>query len=144
VAWRRPVRDGPGRRARLFERVGPGDGNRLVDLRSVTAHPDGTDHLPVQADRHPALRAPAGPGIEFLEYRTPRDGRPRPVDTRPNDLMQTRLVSDDAGAVARAIRGSACAMLSPGLVAPAERALGFAKGFLLRDPDGHALEVVEP
>jgi catechol 2,3-dioxygenase-like lactoylglutathione lyase family enzyme len=93
-----------------------------------------------------ALRAPAGPGVEFLEYATPRDGRPRPADARSNDLVhwQTVLASDDAEAVARALRGSACTMLSSGVVAPAERALGFAKGFLLRDPDGHALEVVEP
>jgi hypothetical protein len=29
-------------------------------------------------------------------------------------------------------------------VAPVEPALGFARGFLLRDPDGHALQVVQP
>ena len=32
------------------------------------------------------LRAPSGPGIEFLDYLTPRDGRPMPLDTRANDL----------------------------------------------------------
>jgi catechol 2,3-dioxygenase-like lactoylglutathione lyase family enzyme len=92
------------------------------------------------------LRAPAGPGVEFLEYLTPRDGRPIPVDARPNDLVhwQTVLASEDADAVARAVRGSACAMLSPGVVAAAERELGFVKGFLARDPDGHALKVVQP
>jgi catechol 2,3-dioxygenase-like lactoylglutathione lyase family enzyme len=92
------------------------------------------------------LRAPAGPGVEFLEYLTPRDGRPIPADARPNDLThwQTVLASEDAEAVARAVRGSACAMLSPGVVAPAERELGFLRGFLARDPDGHALKVVQP
>jgi catechol 2,3-dioxygenase-like lactoylglutathione lyase family enzyme len=92
------------------------------------------------------LRAPAGPGIEFLEYLTPRDGRPVPADTRPNDLVhwQTTLTGDDAEAVARAIRESPCAMLSPSVVAPAGRALGFMKALLIRDPDGHALKVVEP
>jgi hypothetical protein len=42
---------------------------------------------------------------------------------------------------------SACVfggMLSPSVVAPVEPALGFARGFLLRDPDGHALQVVQP
>jgi catechol 2,3-dioxygenase-like lactoylglutathione lyase family enzyme len=93
-----------------------------------------------------ALRAPAGPGVEFLEYLTPRDGRAVPADARTNDLAhwQTTLVSQDAEAVARVIRGSPCAMLSPGIVAPADRALGFAKGLLIRDPDGHALAVVQP
>ena len=92
-----------------------------------------------------ALPAPAGPGIEFLEYLTPRDGRPIPADARPNDLVhwQTTLVSDDAEAVARAVRGSACAMLSPGVATPSERELGFTRGLLIRDPDGHALKVVE-
>lgn len=42
------------------------------------------------------------------------------------------------------LRGSACAMLSSGVVAPPDRTLGFTKGFLVRDPDGHALEVVQP
>jgi catechol 2,3-dioxygenase-like lactoylglutathione lyase family enzyme len=92
------------------------------------------------------LRAPAGPGVEFLEYLTPRDGRPVPADARANDLAhwQTTLVSQDAEAVARRIRGSPCAMLSPGVVAPGDRALGFTKGLLIRDPDGHALAVVQP
>jgi hypothetical protein len=35
-------------------------------------------------------------------------------------------------------------MLSPGVVAPAERELGFIRGFLAHDPDGHALKVVQP
>ena len=92
------------------------------------------------------LRAPAGPGVEFLEYVTPRDGRPVTADARANDLAhwQTTLVSQDAGAVAQAIRGSSCAMLSSGVVAPADRALWFTKGLLIRDPDGHALAVVQP
>jgi len=91
------------------------------------------------------LRAPSGPGVEFLEYLTPRDGRLIPTDTRPNDLVhwQTVLASEDADAVARTIRGSACAPLSPS-VAPAGRELGFVEGFLLRDPDGHTLKVVQP
>jgi catechol 2,3-dioxygenase-like lactoylglutathione lyase family enzyme len=93
-----------------------------------------------------ALRAAAGPGVEFLEYLTPRDGRPAPADTRPNDLVhwQTTLVSEDAEAVAHAVRGGACAMLSAGVVVPAERELGFTRGFLIRDADGHALKVVQP
>src|SRR5262245_15182541 len=43
------------------------------------------------------LRAAAGPGIEFLEYLTPRDGRAAPPDARANDLThwQTALVAAD-------------------------------------------------
>jgi len=92
------------------------------------------------------LRASAGPGVEFLEYLTPRDGRPVPADARANDLAhwQTVLVSYDAEATARAIRGSVCSALSPGVVTVADRTLGFTKGLLIKDPDGHALAVVQP
>ena len=53
-------------------------------------------------------------------------------------------MTGDADAVARALRGGACGLLSPGVIAPADRALGFTKGFLARDPDGHTLEVTQP
>jgi len=93
-----------------------------------------------------ALRAPAGPGVEFLEYVTPRDGRPVPPDARANDLAhwQTALVSHDAEATAQAVRGSACSALSSGVVTLPDRMLGFTKGLLIRDPDGHALAVFQP
>src|SRR3989441_5243547 len=92
------------------------------------------------------LRAQAGPGFEFLEYLTPRDGRAVPADARANDLAhwQTTLVSQDTEPGARGAPGGPCAMLSPGVVAPADKALGFTKGLLIRDPDGHALAVVQP
>src|SRR6266403_1749105 len=35
-----------------------------------------------------SVRAAAGPAIEFLEYLTPRDGRPFPLDSHANDLWQ--------------------------------------------------------
>ena len=93
-----------------------------------------------------ALRAGAGPGIELLEYLAPRDGRPMPPDAKANDLQhwQTRLATGDAVAAALAARASRAAFVSPGVIAVHDRALGFGKGFLVRDPDGHALEIVEP
>ena len=92
------------------------------------------------------LRAAAGPGVEFLEYLTPRDGRPAPVDVRPNDLAHwhTTLVVDDATAMLQTTQNGACGRLSADVVAPAEPTLGFARGVLLRDRDGHALQVVQP
>ena len=55
------------------------------------------------------LRAPAGPGIELLEYLTPRNGRPAPADARANDLThsQTSLYTGDALALSRAYAGRA-------------------------------------
>jgi catechol 2,3-dioxygenase-like lactoylglutathione lyase family enzyme len=92
------------------------------------------------------LRAAAGPGIELLEYLTPRDGRPAPADLRANDLAhwQTALVTTDAGALYHQLRGGSCRVRSPGVIAPAGRALGFTRAFLAADPDAHALEVVQP
>ena len=91
------------------------------------------------------LRAATGPGIEFLEYLTPRDGRPLPSDTRANDLVhwQTTLVTHDAHTVAQRLRGGKFAFVSPGVVKIPDRKLGFAKGFLVRDPDGHVMQLVE-
>jgi catechol 2,3-dioxygenase-like lactoylglutathione lyase family enzyme len=45
-----------------------------------------------------SLRATSGPGIEFLEYLAPRDGRPIPADLHANDLAhwETALVTGSA------------------------------------------------
>ena len=74
----------------------------------------------------------------------PRDGRPAPPDARANDLAhwQPALLTDDARAAARALRGSACAPASDAVATP-DRALGFASGVLARDPDGHAFILIE-
>ena len=92
-----------------------------------------------------SLRSTAGPGIEFLEYLTPRDGRSLPADARPNDLVhwQTTLVVRDAEAAAQRLRMTETVFVSPGVVGIPGGTLGFKKGFLLRDPDGHALRLVE-
>ncbi len=93
-----------------------------------------------------ALRAASGPGIEFLEYLAPGDGRPTPTDVHANDLFhwQTRLRSNSGEAVAQAMRAGRIAFVSPGVVALSEDGLGFHKSLLIRDPDGHALQIVEP
>ncbi len=91
------------------------------------------------------LRAAAGPGIEFLEYLTPRDGRPIPSDIRANDLVhwQTMLVTHDSDVIAQRLRAGKFALVSPSVVEIPDRKLGFAKGFLVRDPDGHAMQLIE-
>ena len=91
------------------------------------------------------LKAAAGPAIEFLEYLAPRDGRPYPADAHANDLVhwQTRVVTTDAPGAAGRLRAARAAFISPGVVTLPGSQLGFRQGFLLRDPDGHALQVVE-
>ncbi len=93
------------------------------------------------------LRAPKGPGIEFLEYLAPRDGRPYPDDARANDLIhwQTSLIFNNTEALAQRVRvADNYKFVSPAAaVAIPESKLGFKKGFLVRDPDGHVMQVVE-
>ncbi len=92
-----------------------------------------------------ALRAGAGPGIELLEYLSPRNGRPMPTDERSNDLIhwQTRLVAPRAAAAAERLRAGAFEFVSPGVMSLHDEALGFPKGFLMRDPDGHVMLIIE-
>ena len=90
-----------------------------------------------------SMKPDAGPSIEFLEYLTPRDGRPLPLDTRTNDLIswQTKLVTADATSLWKQLSGNV--FVSPGVINMTKGRLGFAKGFLVRDPDGHVMEIVQ-
>lgn len=92
-----------------------------------------------------SLRAASGPGVEFLEYLAPRDGRPLPTDAKANDLLhwQTGLVTINAERAFQQLRTGAHSFISPGVVSLGESRLGFQKALLLRDPDGHALRIVE-
>ncbi|MBM0745436.1 VOC family protein (plasmid) [Phormidium sp. CLA17] len=91
------------------------------------------------------LRSPGGPGIEFLEYLEPKDGRSLPTDAKPNDLLhwQTTLVVKDVTAIADRLRLNQTTFISPSVVTLPQQALGFRKGMLVRDPDGHPLRLVE-
>ena len=91
------------------------------------------------------LRVGGGPGIEFLEYLTPRDGRSAPKDSRANDLWhwQTTLATPDAAQTAQKIRAARGRIVSPRVAALPEKSLGFSKGFLARDADGHGLRIIE-
>ncbi|OLC31772.1 MAG: glyoxalase [Candidatus Rokubacteria bacterium 13_1_40CM_4_69_5] len=91
------------------------------------------------------LRAAAGPAVELLEYLAPRDGRPFPPEARANDLLhwQVRVAGASAGAVLGRLSGAPFALISPGVIALPDARLGFRQGVLLRDPDGHALQVTE-
>jgi catechol 2,3-dioxygenase-like lactoylglutathione lyase family enzyme len=87
------------------------------------------------------LRAARGPGIEFLEYLTPRDGRPAPADARANDLAHwhTLLATADADVAARALRNVRATVASPRVITVPDAAGVARASFLARDPDGHAL-----
>jgi catechol 2,3-dioxygenase-like lactoylglutathione lyase family enzyme len=92
-----------------------------------------------------ALRGANGPGIELLEYLTPRDGRPFPSDEHSNDLVHrhTILLSPDAEGAAHQLQTGGVTFVSSGVVRNRTRELGFTKAVLVRDPDGHAIELTE-
>ncbi|HKQ31592.1 MAG TPA: VOC family protein [Thermodesulfobacteriota bacterium] len=92
-----------------------------------------------------SLRAGEGPGIEFLEYLAPGDGRPAPADERSNDIQhwQTTLDTDDPNGLADKLRDDGYAIISADTVDLPGGELGFKKGFLVRDPDGHVMQVIE-
>jgi catechol 2,3-dioxygenase-like lactoylglutathione lyase family enzyme len=90
-----------------------------------------------------ALRAPAGPGIELLEYLSPRDGRLFPSDEHANDIVhrETVLLTQDAEKAAFGLSTAHTRFVSSGVVADHMQGPEFSKAFVVRDPDGHAIEI---
>ena len=85
------------------------------------------------------------PGVEFLEYELPAAGRPFPIDSHPTDLWHwhtTMIVPDVELAAAQVHRMGH--MISAGVVTLPDNNLGFTKGLVVRDPDGHAIQLVSP
>ncbi len=77
------------------------------------------------------MRGSGGPGIEFLEYLAPGDGRASPLDAKPNDLVHWQVTL--IGLSGEALQKSA----------PADGAFGLVRGSIIRDPDNHALLIGE-
>jgi catechol 2,3-dioxygenase-like lactoylglutathione lyase family enzyme len=92
-----------------------------------------------------ALRAASGPGIELLEYLAPRDGRPFPSDEHGNDIVHrhTLLLTQHADTTASQLLAHKVDFVSSGVVANHTGQLGYSKALIVRDPDGHAIEIEE-
>ena len=84
-----------------------------------------------------------GPSIQFLKCLSPGDGRPMPQDERANDLMhwQTRPVTGSLRNVLS--QPGRFELVSSGIGSLPDAKLGFRRGALIRDPDGHVLQLVE-
>ncbi len=93
-----------------------------------------------------ALDPPAfPPHVELLGYVTPPTARPFPPDATASDLVhwQTTFAVDDADRAFDALQRAGSRFVSPRVVAVGDSRLGFRRGFMVRDPDGHALRLVE-
>ncbi len=92
-----------------------------------------------------ALRAAQGPGIEFLEYLAPAGGKAYPPEAQPNDLIhwQTKFLGANAAQAAERFRMLRAAPVSLGVVESSLPATAGWKYIVVRDPDGHAVEIAE-
>lgn len=91
------------------------------------------------------LKANAGMGVEFLEYLQPDNARPLPENTNPNDLIhwETTLVVKDVDLAAEKLRQGGYQFVSEKIAEIDEPTLGFKRAFMVRDPDGHVLRIVQ-
>jgi catechol 2,3-dioxygenase-like lactoylglutathione lyase family enzyme len=95
---------------------------------------DHLNHISGSRVRITSLRVSSGPGIEFLQYLKPNGGRPYPPDEQPCDIVhwQTVILVDSAST------------LPSKAVDTTKLPVGGEKAVLVRDPDGHALQLTEP
>src|SRR2546426_2643291 len=97
-------------------------------------------------------RATAGPAVELLEYLTPRDGRPYPVDAQANDLVpwHTIVTTSSPEAVYRALLAGRYPLVSPRVVTLPDGPLGSREAFLagserpVRRSEEHTSELQSP
>jgi catechol 2,3-dioxygenase-like lactoylglutathione lyase family enzyme len=84
----------------------------------------------------------AGIAVEFLEYLAPTNGRPYPADSRSNDAWhwQTSFETSSLAMMFRAYRPE---FVSSTEVLFEKATLGFTRASVVRDPDGHAVRLVE-
>lgn len=91
------------------------------------------------------MRASSGPGIEFLEYLTPRDGRLRQADVHANDVVHWQIVvrTDDIDNIVNSLRRAHAPFVSSSVVMAPKDEAGFSKGALVSDPDGHDVLLIQ-
>ena len=83
-----------------------------------------------------ALRSNGGPGVELLEYLTPRTGRPIPVDSTAVDrwYWQINMTSPSVAALAKAVVDDGYHSVSTGVTALDPALFGATSGFIVARP----------
>ena len=89
------------------------------------------------------LVADEGFGVEFLDYIAPPGGKPYPENSTALDhwYWHTTMVVDDLEGMLKKIQEANYIVVSNGIVAIKE--LNYNKALVVRDPDGHAILLVE-
>ncbi len=91
------------------------------------------------------LRGDAGPAIEFLDYLTPHDGRPTPLDSNPTDVWHwhaTVLGPAPEDMIREARSNGGWAVSAEPQRFEAEDSTTAREAELVCDPDGHSVLVV--
>lgn len=92
-----------------------------------------------------SLRAASGPGVEFLQYLAPQDGRLYPPDEKANDLIhwKTKFLGTSAAEAELELRKAKSVFVSPGVVELPGGKPEIRKSIVVRDPDGHSIQFVQ-
>ena len=92
-----------------------------------------------------AMRAPSGPGVEFLQYLAPSTGRPAQDDQQANDsvAVTSEFLVEDAGEEAAVLSRAGARWVSPGAVGMNDASAGFTKAATVLDPDGHFIRLIQ-
>ena len=106
------------------------------------------EHLSLVRGAHlriTGLRAEHGPGIEFLEYLAPKDGRRRPDNSKPNDIFywNTILVSSDFDSILSKLDRENVPYLSSKVISLSKDENDSTRAVLIADPDGHGILLKE-
>jgi catechol 2,3-dioxygenase-like lactoylglutathione lyase family enzyme len=124
----------------LYRALGFALGGRSLNMGGEQERLSGVPGARVQIT---GLLASSGPGVEFLSYLAPGPGAAAPPDGAPNDLFHWEVELEVS-----ALEEASAALLEHGgaVSSPVDiRALdlGYRRAALARDPDGHALRLLE-
>lgn len=92
-----------------------------------------------------ALRSPSGLGVEFLDYITPRGGRPAAANASPTDLdhHETVIVVDDLAGLNAQLHAHNFSGVSVKQITDSGLLFNASQAELVRDPDGHFLLLLQ-
>lgn len=137
------VSDTP-RSAAFYRLLGLRQAYSVINRGPTQERLDGTFNAVVQISGF-LPRLGAGPGVEFLDYRTPPTGRPAAPDTAANDIAHVHLcfAAEHLERTAAALFERRAPFISPGVIDLDRTLFGHARALMLRDPDGHAVLLAE-
>ena len=92
-----------------------------------------------------SLRGQSGIGVEFLEYITPRDGRPPAANASPTDIdhHETVIVVDDLAGLDAQLHAHNFSGVSVKQITDSGLLFNASRAELIRDPDGHFLLLLQ-